>query len=180
MKRIRILEVHRLAGAVLLLGLAAVPALAQDGDRPCSVQSIAGEWMFATEVGQQAFIPDQEGDITAIGTMNIDSEGNVNGEFDNTIAEFMSFPDNTYAGSITVDADCRGTLTFITSSGAMRTDSIAVVSQSEFWGMSRDPNSLWTYRVQRISRGAGPDALAAKIDAILQRLGLVPSAFESQ
>ena len=178
MKGSRVLRLfEQLAATAVLLGLAAAPALAQN--RPCSVQSIAGEWIFATEVGQQALIPDVEGDITAIGTVNIDSAGNVSGEFDNTFADFMSFSDITFSGSITVDSDCRGTLTFVTSNGAMRTDSIGVVSQSEFWGMSRDVNNLWTYKAKRISRTAGPDALAAKIDALLQRLGLVPSAFEN-
>jgi len=133
-----------LAAVVTVVGLATVPAPAQNGERPCSVKYIAGTWMFATEVGQQAFIPDQEGDITAIGTMNIDGEGNVSGVFDNAVAGFAAGADIPYSGSVTVGPDCRGTLTFVTGSGFMRTDSIAVLNQSEIWAMSQDPGNLWT------------------------------------
>lgn len=36
-------------------------------------------------------------------------------------------------------------------SGTARTDSIAVVERDLFWGMSQDPNNLWTYRAKKIS-----------------------------
>ena len=164
--------------AGLLLSCLSMPALAQNA-RPCSVGSIAGAWVFATGIGQQAFpnFP-SDGDITAIGTMNIGKDGSVEGVFDNNFAEFMAFTNNTYSGSVTVTPDCLGELTFVTSSGITRVDTIAIVSRDEFLGMSRDPNNLWTYQVRRISRAAGPASLSAKVDAILQRLGLVPSAFE--
>jgi hypothetical protein len=38
--------------------------------------------------------------------------------------------------------------------------------------MSQDPLNLWTYKVRRISKVPGQDALSAKIDAIMQRIGL--------
>ena len=167
MKRTRILQIFsRLPVVVTLLGLAAVPALANGDDSLCSVESIAGNWLFATEVGQQMLFPGQEGDITALGTMNIDREGNLSGEFDVTVAEFVSLPDRTYSGSVTVDPDCRGTLTFVTGAGNVRTDSIAVLNESEMWGMTQDPASLWTYRVRRISKAAGPDAIASELAAM--------------
>ncbi|HUE87983.1 MAG TPA: hypothetical protein VMO26_18065 [Vicinamibacterales bacterium] len=140
---------------VTLLGLGlvlATPAWAHAEGRRCSIQSIAGAWVFGTDVGQQKILPG--GDITAIGTMNIDREGNVSGKFDVTVAEFGFFPNITYTGSVTVNPDCTGTLTFVTSLGTSRTDSIAVLGRTELWFMSQDPSNLWTGRARRIS---GPD-----------------------
>jgi len=138
----------QLIGSVLMLGLAAAPALANP---PCSVRSVAGAWVFATDVGQQTLLP-APGDITAIGTINIDGEGNISGKFDFTVAEFGFFPNNTYTGSITVNPDCTGTVTFVTSAGTGRTDTIVIVSQSEMWSMSQDIANLWTAKARRISK----------------------------
>ena len=163
--------------AGLVLTCLSQPASA-DNHGACSVEAIAGSWLFATDVGQQALIPGQDGDITAIGTMNLDKEGHLEGVFDNTFANFMAFTGNTYSGSVTVTPDCLGELTFVTSTGSMRTDTIAIVSRDEFRGMSRDPNNLWTYQARRISPAPGLDSLTAKIDAMMKRLGLNPTAFE--
>jgi len=141
-----------LIGAVVLFGLA-TSALA---NTPCSVRSLAGTWVFATDVGQQKLFP-APGDITAIGTINIDRAGNFSGKFDFTVAEFGFFPNNSYTGSITVNPDCTGTVTFVTSAGPGRTDSIVVVSQSEMWSMSQDSLNLWTAKARRISRGPGQE-----------------------
>ena len=147
--------VIRLATVIaLLLSITAMtPVLARD---KCSIRTIAGRWMFATEVGQQRLIVDLlsggPSAITAIGTMNIDRHGNVSGEFDVTIAGFAFVPDVTYSGPVTVNEDCTGTLSFTTASGATRTDSIVILSPDEMWGMSQDfENNPWTYRVRRIS-----------------------------
>ena len=123
------------------------------GTFSCSIQTIADEWVFATGVGEIALIPgvDPTG-ITAIGTMNIDKQGNVSGKFDNTVARLVFVPNTTYSGTVIVNPDCTGTLSFTTSGGAMRTDSIAILGNgSEIWGMSQDPLNLWTYTVKRIS-----------------------------
>ena len=139
-----------MTATALILGLVfAAPAMANGKDGSCSTRSVAGRWIFATEVGQ---FPEFGGNITAIGTMNIDRKGNVSGEFDFTVAEVVFGPDTTYEGSITVDADCTGTLHFVTSTGGERTDSIAVVGDGEMWGMSQDISNLWTYRVRRLSK----------------------------
>ena len=149
--------VTRLATVIaLLLSITAVtPVLARG---KCSIRTIAGRWMFATEVGQIdlslfgiGMAGEAVADITAIGTMNIARNGNLSGEFDITVAQFAFLPDNEYSGSVTVNPDCRGTLTFVTSAGTMRTDSIAVLSQHEIWAMSQDTLNPWTYRVRRIS-----------------------------
>lgn len=118
----------------------------------CSVEGLAGRWLFATEVGQ---FPDFGGDITALGTLNIHHSGRVEGRFDATVALVGFLPNNTYDGSIVVNPDCTGTLTFKTSESTERTDSIAVVSPHELWGMSQVPANLWTYRARKISPSHG-------------------------
>ncbi len=138
---------------ILLMGMGLLPTAQALADDLCSTRAIAGRWVFATGVGRQMFgdpIPAGK-DITAIGTMNIDRDGNLSGEFDFTIQDFFFFPDNTYSGSVTVDPDCTGTLSFVTSDGTARTDSIVVVDRSEMLGMTQDPLNLWTYQVRRIS-----------------------------
>lgn len=119
----------------------------------CSGKHMAVRWEFATSKGQQLLgVPFPPGkDITAIGTMNIERDGSLSGKFDVTLAESFFQPDFTYAGSIIVNPDCTGTITFTTSAGSAGTDSIVVVDRSEILGMSQDPNNLWTYQVRRIS-----------------------------
>jgi hypothetical protein len=146
------LVISRVVALTIALGLIGVvgtaPALADDKSCSCSTQMLAGHWVFATEVGQQKLLPG--GDITAIGTVNIDRDGNLSGKFDATVAEFAFLPNNTFTGSVTVNPDCTGTQTFVTSAGTGRTDSIVVLSRDEIWGMSRDPLNLWTFRGRRI------------------------------
>jgi hypothetical protein len=60
-------------------------------------------------------------------------------------------PSVGYSGSVTVDPDCTGTLTFVTTAGTARTDSIVVPSERELWSMSQDPGNLWTVRARKIS-----------------------------
>ena len=119
----------------------------------CRTSMLAGRWLFATGIGhQQLGAPaPPTGDITAIGTMNIDRQGRLEGKFDVTFEGAGFLPGVLYAGEATLNEDCTGTLTFVTSNGTARTDSIAVVERDLFWGMSQDPNNLWTYRAKKIS-----------------------------
>lgn len=127
----------------------------------CSTETLAGQWIFATGIGHQMlgapFPPDK--DITAIGKLTFGKDGSVNGRFDVTVEEFAFFPDNTVEGTIVVYPDCTGYLTFVTSAGTARTDSIAVVGPREILGMTQDPNNLWTYQVRKIhgKRGRNDD-----------------------
>lgn len=146
----------KVLATVLVAGLLVpIAATADDDDDKfrCSTRTIAGRWLFAT--GNGALLapnPPFSGEtITALGTMNIDRQGNVTGTFDNTIAGFGSFEGNTYWGTVQVNADCTGRLHFTTSSGSMRTDSIAVLNRSEMWGMSLDETNPWTYTVRRVA-----------------------------
>jgi hypothetical protein len=139
----------RISTAIVVLALAWSGAAAADDDARCDTKSMSGRWLFATDVGHQMLLPG--GDITAIGTMNISRDGELRGKFDATVQDWMFLPGNDYFGSIVVGPDCTGTLTFETSQGTSRTDSIVVVSRKAFWAMSQDPNNLWTYRARRIS-----------------------------
>lgn len=64
----------------LVIGLQFSAAAAASTDGECTTRMLAGRWLFATDVGHQMLLPG--GDITAIGTMNIDRAGNLNGKFD--------------------------------------------------------------------------------------------------
>ena len=122
----------------------------------CRVSSLAGEWIFATSIGRQMlggpFPPDK--DITALGTMHVNRDGSVSGKFDVTVEDTIFLPDVGFDGSITLERDCTGTLTFVTAVGSVRTDSIALVAHDEALGMSQDPANLWTYQMRRIGRGS--------------------------
>lgn len=137
--------------ATLLLGMSTgIPAQADSGY--CSVAMLQGHWIFATGIGYQAlgapFPPDK--DITAIGTMTVNRDGSIEGQFDATVENSFFLPGVTYAGSITLNRDCTGTVTFITGAGTARTDTIALVARDEMLGMSQDPENLWTYQVRRL------------------------------
>jgi len=164
--------------AFVVIGVVTIAtAWAQGGGRPCSVESIAGSWMFGTDVGMASGADNTP--ITALGTMNIDKAGNLSGVFNATVADIAFIANCSYTGNVTVGSDCRATVNFVDCAGGSRTDSAVIVSNDEMWGMSQDPDNLWTYRMQRVSRAAGAQSLAEKVDALLRRLGLVPGGFEN-
>lgn len=144
---------------LLPLGLlAAAPAFAgndHDHDRgrePCSTRMLAGRWMFATDIGHQALsIFPARGDITAIGIFRIDRHGTIlDGVFDANAQNNRFLPGLTFTGSVVVNANCTGTLQFVTSTGSERTDSIVVLGPGRVRGMSQDVNNLWTYDMRRM------------------------------
>lgn len=143
-----------------LLAATAVPALADRGNGFCSTSKLAGRWVFFTDVGQQSLGLGGDGDITALGTMNIDKKGNLSGKFDLTVADLLSTeftPPVKYSGTVKVNADCTGRLEFVTEMGTQRTDSIAVLGRRVMRGMSLDPMNLWTYWVRRVPARAHDD-----------------------
>ena len=139
-----------LISLITIMTLFTRPAAA---DESCSVKHLAGSWIFATSIGRQAlgapFPADK--DITAIGTMNINRDGTLSGTFDVTVQDFAFLPGVAYSGEVIVNPDCTGTISFETSVGSVRTDSIAVLSRREIIAMSQDPMNLWTYQVRRIA-----------------------------
>jgi hypothetical protein len=136
----------------ILVALAALQlsatAFADDHRGTCSVGLLAGKWAFATDVGHETL--SFGGDITALGTFAVERDGSANGVFDVTFDNVTFVANVPFDGTITVGADCRGTLTFVTGTGARRTDSIIVLNRYEIWGMSQDPQNLWTYRARRL------------------------------
>jgi hypothetical protein len=124
---------------------------AQADDDGCSTAMMAGRWVFATGIGHQT-LPQAPapGDITAIGTMNINRTGELEGAFNVTFEGAAFFPGVPYSGTITINADCTGTVSFVTGVGTARSDSIVVLNRYEFWGMSEDPSNLWTYQARRL------------------------------
>jgi hypothetical protein len=133
-------------------------AIGKDGKDDCATRDLAGRWIFATDVGQQQlFLPSTEGGITSLGTMNIDKQGNLSGEFDFVVGGFITATGNTYTGTVSLATNCTGTLTFRDSTGNSRTDRIALVSKDEVWAMSLDPSWLWTYKMRKISRKSVKD-----------------------
>ncbi len=139
-----------LVSLVCVATLLTRPAAADEG---CTVKQLAGSWIFATSIGRQTlgapFPADK--DITAIGTMNIGRNGTLSGTFDVTVEDFAFIPGVVYSGEVIVNPDCTGTISFETSVGSVRTDSIAVLSRREIIAMSQDPLNLWTYQVRRIA-----------------------------
>lgn len=136
---------------ILLTGMSSFPAAQALAHGTCSTRAIAGSWVFATAIGRQMLGFPAGKDMTAIGTMNIARDGSVSGTFDATVQDTVFLPGNTYSGSVDVNRDCTGTLTFVTSAGSVRTDSIVVVDRDEILAMSQDPLNLWTYQVRKVS-----------------------------
>ena len=134
--------------AIAATMLLSTTSWAGDGPDECSTRMLAGRWMFATDVGKQTFFPG--GDITAIGTFRVDREGNLKGKFDATVANLRFLPGVGFSGTVTVNPDCTGTLTFTTEAGTTRTDSIVVLSGWHARGMSQDVAFLWTYDMRRL------------------------------
>jgi hypothetical protein len=140
------------AGAVLcgFLGLTP-PAVAGDQHQSCSIGNVVGRWIFVTDVGQYQYFPTDG--MTAIGTIRVDRHGRVSGHFDATFAAQDGFSSGVkYTGTLTIEPDCTGSVTIIPDGPAPpRTDTIAIVSDNEMWGMSQDPMNLLVYRARRIS-----------------------------
>lgn len=117
---------------------------------PCSTHLLAGRWMFATDVGHQNIFPGGQ-DITAIGVFRLDRQGTLlDGVFDANVYKTRFLAGITFTGSVVVNSNCTGTLTFVTSAGTTRTDSIVVLGTGLIRGMSQDVNNLWTYEMRRL------------------------------
>jgi hypothetical protein len=135
--------------ATLIALLGAGQAFATE--RGCSIDMVKGRWVFATGIGHQALAgAPPPADITAIGTWNVHRDGTLEGTFDVTFQDAAFVPGVPYTGSVIVNPDCTGTVTFTTGAGSARTDSILVLNRYEIWGMSQDPANLWTYQVRRL------------------------------
>jgi hypothetical protein len=144
------MKTFRILCALSLLG--AAPVFAGNEFEPCSTRMLAGRWMFATDIGHQAIaLLKVPGDITAIGIFRIDRQGTIlDGVFDATAQNNGFLQGVTFTGSVVVNPNCTGTLTFVTSAGTTRTDSIIVLGSGHARGMSQDVKNLWTYDMRRM------------------------------
>jgi len=129
--------------------LITAPAFAGNEPEGCSNRMLAGRWMFATDVGHQSKFPG--GDITAIGIFRLDRQGTLtDGIFDATVEGWRFLQGVTFTGTLTINANCTGTLYFVTSAGTTRTDSVIVLGPGHIRGMSQDVQFLWTYDMRRL------------------------------
>jgi len=144
---------NKLTTTFLLAGMILLPTAQALADGGCSTRSIAGKWMFATGIGRQSLGPPfpEDKDITAIGIFSVDRHGNAAGTFDATVQDFTFIPGIAFTGSVAINPDCTGTLTFVTTAGTARTDSIVLVNKREILGMTQDPLNLWTYQMRKLS-----------------------------
>ncbi len=150
------------AFSVLLTLVFAGTAAAQSeessqGVRACSVETIAGSWMYATDLME--FINPYTLELvqkgTSLGRMIIDSGGNLTGSYNTTLYRAWKDPIirhiPNWVGTVTVNSDCTGTLSF-----GSRVDNLVISSDgSEFWGMvqTAGPGALISYRAKRTGPG---------------------------
>ena len=129
------------------------------GKHGCSTSDLAGKWVFYTDVGHDLPAlnkPLPLGLITALGTMNINRAGELEGVFDFN-AENFPYPiesrlDLSFIGNATLNNDCRGRLTFVTSNGDARNDSFVLIGKKKIRAMSLRTDVIWTYTAERISK----------------------------
>lgn len=140
------------AVAALVSGISA-PALAQDnGHAFCSVEALAGNWVFASNDAGRFFEDGTATEVaTVMGSLSIETDGTFDGEFDLIFGGVIALLDVFWEGEMTVDPDCRGTTFFsVPAFGTSRSDTIAVVSAHEILGMSLDPTNIWSYQMRKL------------------------------
>ena len=143
--------IFKSSAVVILLSivLQVSPALANDYKyRGCSVRDLAGKWVFYTDVGTDHQLGGVL--ITALGTMNIDYSGNVEGTFDVNAEQLFTFSGLEYFGEASINSNCMGTLVFQTNAPSERTDSILLINRHTIQGMSITDGVIWTYTAKRI------------------------------
>ena len=118
----------------------------------CSIATIAGKWMFATEIGM---FP---GGIhaTALGTYNIGTDGSLSGVFDYNGEDTVETK-ITYWGTVTVNPDCTGTESFTGADGGSALVSFVIArGGQEIWGQFMNNVSnigytvIWTFKAHRV------------------------------
>ena len=117
----------------------------------CSTVTIAGAWVFATDLG-----PIQGGGyVTALGTLNFDTHGNMSGKYDFNVPGFPGNWSGVQAGKVNVNPNCTGIMTFTwtdSTGEGTRTDSLVIARGGrEIWGMVADGSAVWTYKAERIN-----------------------------
>ncbi len=116
--------------------------------RPCSIATIAGAWVFATDIA------DFGGTVhmSALGTYNIALDGAVSGTFDRNLPN-RADQGLTYTGTVTVNPDCTGIVEFTDSTGTTVVQHIVIGRDgNEIWGMffGQPLGLIWTYKAMRV------------------------------
>jgi hypothetical protein len=120
----------------------------------CSIATVAGAWAFTTT----DLMYNSDGTVggTALGVFKIDSDGNLTGTYDST---FLGpgdnfYPATNYVGTVSVNRNCMGTLTFhdVDDPADVIVQSIVIArSGREILGMFQHPaDALGTFRCERI------------------------------
>lgn len=120
------------------------------GVRRCSNATIAGAWVFTTDL---LYLPPGTVDGYALGTINYRKDGSSDQMFDfeGTSGFFPGIP---AVGTVSVNPDCTGTLSFhVVGDPQVVVQSFVVANSGrEIWGMFQDPAiDVGTYRAKRIN-----------------------------
>jgi len=117
---------------------------------PCSIATIAGEWVFVTDV-----LYTQAGTVdgVAIGTVNIGMNGSYGGTF-NWAGTGGAALGNNYIGTVTVNPDCTGTVSFHAVGDTYEVVQSIVIARDgqEIWGDFQNPvDDVGVWRAERIT-----------------------------
>jgi len=117
---------------------------------PCSIATIAGQWVFITDVlYTQAGVVDG----VAIGTINIGVDGSYRGTYDWSGTGGAALGNN-YIGTVTVNPDCTGTVSFHAVGDTYEVVQSIVIARNgqEIWGDFQNPvDDVGVWRAERIT-----------------------------
>lgn len=117
---------------------------------PCSIATIAGAWVFTTEV---LFTQAGTVDGIAIGTINISMDGSYGGTYDWAGTSGAALG-NDYIGTVTVNPDCTGTVSFHDVGTTYEVVQSMVIARDgqEIWGDFQNPaDDVGVWHAKRIT-----------------------------
>jgi hypothetical protein len=117
---------------------------------PCSIATIAGQWVFTTDV-----LYTQAGTVdgVALGTVNIGMDGSYGGTYDWAGTSGAALGNN-YIGTVTVNPDCTGTVSFHDVGDTYEVVQSIVIARDgqEIWGDFQNPaDDVGVWRAKRIT-----------------------------
>jgi hypothetical protein len=118
---------------------------------PCSIATIAGEWVFTTDV---LYTQDGTVDGVALGTINIGIDGSYGGTYDWAGTSGFSLG-NKYIGTVTVNPDCTGTVSFHDVGDTYIVVQSIVIADGgqEIWGDFQNPaDDVGIWRAKRVTQ----------------------------
>ena len=116
---------------------------------PCSIATIAGEWVFITDV---LYTAAGTVDGIAIGTINIGMDGSYGGTYDWSGTGGAALGNN-YIGTVTVNPDCTGTVSFHDVGDTYEVVQSIVIARDgqEIWGYFQNPaDDVGIWRAKRV------------------------------